>query len=484
MRPKKTTTTMKLQLALLLVACSVTHAFLSPAQRPLARHVRHPIVNTKQQRDVAVLLFRDMFKKLKRDKSNDDESSTSSTESDSSDTITGMAVDSTSFFVSDINTTAPTATATAEETPEARALKLRAQAARIRLEAEKGQVELTLEKISKLDDKLNKIKSKPENGTADNDEQRRELEEALSVLKSQLVTDENGEVSFVPAPMKPVVSSENSIKSSREELKAASSIPWDKKLNTEERNPAPVLSNDELQEITMKYNDAPKFLRVMLAKIAGVTNEDKIDPDKLNATEIISTFFQDEQQMEQQTAYMRTNTSDARALIERAYERSENMDYVPVPSQRDIDNKVEELQNLPGWMKKFVTGKTNDTDIALDLLTDERERRVGRKKKGESLFNGFGGDEDETIGRDGESIKENGGTFRRLFGEDESTEGSRPLTDDISLLMESTFPASTRKEGDAPSERDVNAFLNDVLGSTKAFLPEGDPASVPGGWVS
>eukprot|EP00956_Cyclotella_meneghiniana_P033018 scaffold92765_cov67-Cyclotella_meneghiniana.AAC.5 len=481
---------MKIQLVLLLVTCSaVANAFLSPVQQPLARRIRHPNVNIKQKRDVAVFLFRDMFNKLKRDKSNDDESNASNTVSDSSDTTTERTVDSTAFFASDTNDTytAPTATATTaaaeEETPEAKALKLRAQAARIRLEAEKGQVELTLEKISKLDDKLNKIKSKKEDGTSNNsDKQQQELEEALSVLKSQLVTDENGEISFVPAPIKPVMVSKNSTKSSREEIKSASSVPWEEKLNTEERNPAPVFTNEELQEITMKFNDAPEFLRVMLAKIAGVTNEDKVDLDKLNATEIITTFYQDEQQVEQQTEYIRVNTSDARALIERAYEQSGDKNYVPMPLQRDIDNKVEELQNLPGWMKKFVTGKTNDTDIALDLLMDERERRVREKKKGKSLFNGFGADEDETIGRDGESINENGGTFRRLFGEDESAEGSRPMTDDISLLIESTFPASTRKEGDAPSDRDVNAF-HDVLGSTRAFLPEGDPVPVPGGWI-
>lgn len=119
------------------------------------------------------------------------------------------------------------------------------------------------------------------------------------------------------------------------------------------------------------------------------------------------------------------------------------------------------------------------------MLTDEyEEKNKNKNSKGRSFFNIFGNDKaDGKIGRDGERMDKEGGTFGRMFSKDESTRGMTSR-DDLGLLMESTFPASSRKEGQTPSEREVNAFVNNVLEPTKAFLPEGNPLSVPGGWVS
>ena len=261
-----------------------------------------------------------------------------------------------------------------------------------------------------------------------------------------------------------------------------SSVPLDQKLGlnneAEERLPEFALSDEELQEIVQKFEQSPDFLKIMVARIAGF-GVDELSPDKVNATEIISQLFRDEQQIDVQTAYLKTNITDAREMLERAYAKSKDME--PNIPQSDIDEKVEQLGNLPTFVKKAITGSTNDTEIAIDLLTDEQTR-----KKGRSLFNIFGNDDNkENIGQDGERLDRDGGTFGRMFGEDESTEdgGAKPR-DDVGLLMESTFPSSTRKEGQTPSEREVNTFVNEVLGTTKAFTVEGNPLSVPGGWVS
>jgi hypothetical protein len=473
---------------LLLATCSVD-AFLSPIQRPSivinpALQVSSKPYSVQRQGTMSLNLFGDLFKKLKGDKDKDKiRVGSDKPDVPAEDDNAAKAADGKSFFVQSTDEETHNAAKTEqpeqpEETPESRAEKLRAQAARIRLEAEKGQVELTLEKISKLDEKLEKLKGK---AGADEKEQR-ELEDALSLLKSQLVTDENGEITFVPS--KPVArpSSDVPKKSLKDDLAASSSVPLDQRLNTEQKIPDLDLSDEELEQIVQKFEQAPDFLKVMVARIAGF-GVDEDSSDKLNATDIILQLYKDEQQIELQTAFMKTNTSDAREMLERAYAMSKDLE--PQIPQREIDEKVEQLGNLPTFVKKTLTGSTNDTKIAIDLLTDEyEEKNKNKNSKGRSFFNIFGNDKaDGKIGRDGERMDKEGGTFGRMFSKDESTRGMTSR-DDLGLLMESTFPASSRKEGQTPSEREVNAFVNNVLEPTKAFLPEGNPLSVPGGWVS
>ena len=483
---------MKQQAALLLATCAAATAFLSPIERPLQirtfdRHPRDVISPQRRQRDVSANLFGDFFKKLKGDKSGGDNKGDSGEARDKPDApgeteTAESAVDSNTFFVQS-TPAAAAPTPDPEETPQRRAEKLRAQAARIRLEAEKGQVELTLEKISKLDAKLDNIKSKEEV----DEKQKDELEEALVALKSQLVTDDNGDVRFAlskPSPL-PIGDGLQKIDSEDgDDIKSASSVPLDKKLNTVEETMKIPLSEEELHTIAANFNESPEFLRVMLAKIAGFT----VDPEavaKINATDIVSQFYRDEQQIKQQTSFMSTNISDARDMIERAYKNSEDME-PPMPSQEAIDRKVKELSNLPTFFKKGITGTTNDTEIAIDLLKDEWSRETDKLRDGgnkRNMLNLFGRRNREVIGQDGERMdKDDTGTFSRLFSEDEST--NPVMKDDLSLLMESTFPSSTRKENSAPSEKEANAFVKDILGPTKAFVPTGNPLPVPGGWVS
>ena len=485
---------MKQQVVVLLLAtCALsTNAFLSPAQQPLQirasdRYLRDDVISPRRQRGVSANLFGDFFKKLKGDKTNDDDKDDKIQASDKSEApektkTSESAVDSSSFFVQSTGSAAAP-TPDPEETPQRRAERLKAQAARIRLEAEKGQVQLTLEKISKLDAKLNNIKEKDDV----NVKQKDELEEALLALKSQLVTDGNGDVRFVVSQpsSQPIENGPQKIDSEdNDDIIAASSVPLDKKLNAVEETMEIPLAEEELQAITANFNKSPEFLRLMLAKIAGFT----VDPEavvKSNATDIISQFYRDEQQIQQQTSFMSTKISDARDMVERAYENSEDME-PPMPSQAAIDRKVKELSNLPMFFKKGITGTTNDTEIAIDLLKDEWSRETDNLRGGgnkRNMLNLFGRGSREMIGQDGERMdKEDAGTFSRLFSEDEST--SAMVKDDLSLLMESTFPSSTRKEGGAPSEKEVNAFVNDILVPTKAFVPTGNPLPVPGGWVS
>jgi ribosome-associated translation inhibitor RaiA len=460
---------MKHLILLLLSTLGVFDAFLVPPQRQLTRPAaRHP-----QRPDVSVGLFGDFFKKLRGDKDGGEADGSKASDTDAplpekAETTPEAKADGASFFV---QSSTPPPTPQEQETPQSVAQKLRAQAARIRLEAEKSQVQLTIDKISKLDSQLQKVKMKQDAGEAVDEKERRSLEENLALLQSQLVKDEKGEISFVPPKVVPLPKANAT--SSREStiVKIDSSVPAEERLVTQESIPPP-LSEEDLQAIVQKYNEAPEFLRTMIAKIAGFAD------DPSNSTAIINQLYQDEQQIELQTAFLRTNITESRSMLERAYAKSKDLE----PSQAEIEDKVEQLGNLPTFVKKLITGSTNDTEIALDLLREQGKRN---KKKIEGGLFGFTKDKtkDNVIGRDGERLDKNSGTFDRMFTQDEDTETIPSLNNDLSLLMESTFPKSTRKEGETPSQKEVNTFINQVLGVTGAFVPEGEALLVPGGWV-
>jgi hypothetical protein len=478
-------------------AISTSYAFLSPVSRhPLQLRTggeRNFDISRQQQKqhrgDVSMGLFGDLFKKLKKPGDEEDESEPNA--NSSSELPTENAGNTFEAGIENNASANEVHRVNEEESALSQAEKLRAQAARIRLEAEKRQVELTLEKISKLNSKLDHIKSQE---SVDTKEQK-ELEGALLALKNQLVTNDKGEVKVA----QPVVASSTSSATSTAEMgtfslpKSSSSSYKVKAASVEKKNN---LSVEELQELAQKYDRAPEFLRILIAKIAGFGVDETTAGaiDRLNSTDIIQQLYKDESQLKDVSSgsFIKTETEDARAMLERSYERSTSIEDMeaPTPTKEQIMAKMQDLQQVPTFFKDFVSGGKNDTQIAIDLLKDEWRRekdKRGGKKSG--FFNLFGENtkrEDKgEIGRDGERMDlENGGTFSRMFTEDESMDETSYRQSDVSLLMESTFPSSTRKEGESPSERQVNAFVNDVLAPTRAFVPSGNPIPVAGGWVS
>lgn len=83
--------------------------------------------------------------------------------------------------------------------------------------------------------------------------------------------------------------------------------------------------------------------------------------------------------------------------------------------------------------------------------------------------------------------KKKGGFFNSLFDEKDDKKGevgrNGQSKTDLSFLMESLYPKSTRKEDQTPDKRQADAFMNDIVAPTKAFLPDSNPVSVPGGWI-
>ena len=342
--------------------------------------------------------------------------------------------------------------------PQEQAEQLRAAAERTRLEAEKMEAVLSLEKIAKLEKELG---SKAVEKDADRAAQiRRDIDS----LKRKL----NGEdVAPVPAP-RPVKSVESELETDADAAEESGVASTDRSslvtatavLGPEKKSYEPLPAN-ELQDRVQKYEQAPKFMREIVARTAGV---DFMDVSEVNATALVVKLHEDE------LKYLDIEKSVA--------ERNQGND--PNFSQEQIDAKVKELENVPQFVKNLY-GKDakNDTAIALQMLQTEYESDNMKRQLMRALEEGSEND------REGPTLsptnKPNGGNDKAtsgstLFGEvEEKSEMER--------MMESLYPKSTRKEGTVPSQAQANILMADVMTKIKRFSPSGKPEEVPGGYI-
>ena len=255
--------------------------------------------------------------------------------------------------------------------PLAQAKKLKAQAARIRLEADKRQVELTLEKIAKLNKKLEQLKR--QDVIVEKDQQS--LEEQLQMLKSQLIKDEKGE-------MKPVAASVKAVKKQSTATGTASSSPKKDLSVTVSRTS---LSAEEMAKQVKRFQEAPEFMKVLVAKTVGFGVDDSTPGavDRLNATDIVQKLYDDKidyKSIISQSGFANGSEEErARAIIERAYEKSADDSETPTFPKEQIEAKVKELADIPQFLKGMVNKEFNDTEIAIMLLEEEF---MEKQKKG------------------------------------------------------------------------------------------------------
>jgi hypothetical protein len=321
---------------------------------------------------------------------------------------------------------------------------------------------------------------------------QKSLEEELVRLKSQLTTDEVGEVKIV-APVA-VKSTLSSTKGATISVSPSSSTQSSEKAIPPPSPSRPSLAASELNERVQRFQDAPEFLQVLIAKIVGFDGS----VDRLNATEIVQKMYDDEMKYIKSDFSDKSEEQKAREMIERAYKNSrdtnddDNDDYKDMPTftQEQIQAKVKELEDIPQFLKNMVV--KNETELATMLLEDEWIDKNKKKTNDNGGFFGlFGGDtnnEKGEIGGDGERIDIGGtrGAFSRMFSDDSSLNGTsygQPRSD-VDFMMNSLYPQSVRKEGQTPEKRLVDAFLNDIVAPTKSFTPSDNPLSVNGGWVS
>ena len=234
-------------------------------------------------------------------------------------------------------------------------------------------------------------------------------------------------------------------------------------------------------------------MQILVAKMVGSDNKSSVD--MLNATEIVQKLYDDEMNYIHSDFRNKSEEQKAREMIERAYRNSrdakddDDNDDMPIFTEEQIQAKVKELEDIPQFLKSMVIA--NETELATMLLEDEWIDKNKKKKSKGGFFGLFSGDTDNEkgeIGRDGERLDIGGtrGAFSRMFSDESSLNGTsygQPLSD-VDFMMNSLYPQSTRKEGQTPEKRLVDAFLNDIVAPTKAFTPSDNPLPVNGGWVS
>jgi hypothetical protein len=390
--------------------------------------------------------------------------------------------------------TSPTPTSAAEE--------LRARAARIRLEADRCQVELTLDKIEKLNIKLDVLKKKNGDTTI--------LEEELGRLKTQLTKMEEPSTIMSSSssssllleantPIVTVYQVSSSTSSTMDEVQSSSS-----EASSLRATPPSAM---DVEERIRKYKEAPEFVRTLVAKTVGF---DVDDINKLDAANVVQKVFDVDIDIDDRAAVVGKTDRDA---IERAYLRSpsgdggemdnSDDDEMPKFTEEEIQAKVKELEDVPQFLRNLVT--LNETELATSLLEDEWiEEREAKKKleNGGGFFGLFGNrrgddegnsDEKGEVGNDGERTDLDGrGTFGRMFSS--SVGSSMNVTsslngipgmpqNEVDFMMNSLYPKTTRKEGETPDQKTLSMFLNDVVAPTKAFTPTSDPISVSGGYI-
>lgn len=343
--------------------------------------------------------------------------------------------------------------------PQEQAEQLRAAAERTRLEAEKMEAVLSLEKIAKLEKELG---SKAVEKDADRAAQiRRDIDS----LKRKL----NGEdVAPVPAPrpVKSVEEEESKTVGGAEKSGAASAdrsslVTATAVLEPEKKSYEP-LPADELQKRVQKYEEAPKFMREIVARAAGI---DFMDVSEVNTTALVTKLHEDE------LKYLD---------IEKSVTERNQGDAAPNFSQEQIDAKVKELENVPQFVKNLY-GKDakNDTAIALMMLQSEYENDNMKRQLMRAL------EEGSENAREGPTLSP---TNKPTGSSDKATSGSTLFgameeKSEIERMMESLYPKSTRKEGTVPSQAQANILMADVMTKIKRFSPSGKPEEVPGGYI-
>jgi len=382
------------------------------------------------------------------------------------------------------STVTPTATVTPPsepQTPLERAQALLAQAKRVRLEAERMDVVLTLDKISKIEVELGGPKA------LEDEERRGVLKGQMRDLKKKLGggDDDEDDGAGTGSGGQGVDAAPSGSGGT-----ATSSVPKESRAqSTESRE----LSADDLQARVEAFEKVPEFMRKAVAGAVG------IDPEGINSTELVLKIYEDE-----------VRDLDATAMNE-----DQGTDDAPKFTQQEIDETVQQLQDVPGFFKNiFVDGEKNDTEVAVTILTNNLSKPISQSEIDEKLeqmswIPSFMRGNNETklaidlieMGRYMDDVEE------RELGKKSpsSVEGGAeneasnstiiPAFDFLynkfgpeigtptDNLIEGCFPKECRREGEEPTEAQAKIVLEDVLAKNNTWNILGEPEKVPGGFI-
>ena len=362
-----------------------------------------------------------------------------------------------------------------------RAKALKAAAARATLEAERMDAELSLNKIDRLEEELEReSKSGMSDGDGDSDDGKwkMKLERAVEIrsqieqLRKRLEGDDGaGVVASRATTVSP--------------LYDVSDL-GDGKVGTK-LNLGPLedmtyegLSREEMTARVQKFDRSPKFMRDLISGIAGVEGVDDggaSTSSEVNSTELIMKLHRDEQR------FIRGQLTAQAEFGAAISDRTDK----PRFSREQIENKERELSVVPQFMKNlFGEDGKNSTLLAIRMLEEEWEgdkmgRSMGRSIMGKGDDAKKGNDaEKDSDGGFGSGLFGSGGGGGLIGGDNDS---NLPVTPTEQMMM-SQYPKSVRKDdGTGPTESQANILCTDVLGKIKLFNPNGKPEAVPGGYL-
>ena len=397
------------------------------------------------------------FSDMNNINSNDDAPSNDTAEEDSKSGGIAVAVKEAEHKESEhekaLVASAAAASAVVAKSPTDLATELKLQAEQARLEAQIMDTKLTIEKISKLEARLD--------GNGLKAEEESDIRRQIAVLKAKLdgtskmesaapLASTASTSSAVPSPESasstastPTSTASASNSSSDDDIssliavneseknKSATTIELEKKI--------PPISEKELKERSEAFLRTPKVLQQMTAAAAGFK-------DTTNVTGIIKQMHKDEQ-ME--------------ILKKKARERKK-----PEPlDEKTFEQALEGYMNLPLPIQDMIARSAglengrNATDVISKL---EKDGRLFPNEDG--MQAGF---EVSTDIVDSSEIDV-------IFQDMKKLEKDK--------YIESMLPSETRKVEGIPTDEDINVFFSQVL-SNKNFNPTDKPVNIPGGFL-
>lgn len=477
----------------------------------LGKHVyENPILQSQRRVDTKLYFFRKIFRQNKDDDDIDDDSQkeqevlTNTNGNEENMTESNLKTKASMPFFAKVvgrnvekqptetkSETNPLPKEKKQLSPIEQAKALRDQAEKARLEAEKLDIVLTLEKIEKLEKQLASKKVREDPSKAE------DVKKQIQVLKTKLDGDENKN----PNPEHVAETINEVLMKDKSAVVDGAPAHHKKDLDTvlesvvaqsKAKVANDTLSLSDIESRVQHFNDAPQFMKDLVAKANGM------DMNDLNTTELVIKLYEDEKYFNVQNAacdyvnvpeftqeqidevleavkmvpqfiknmygdeLKNNDTAIAIMMLEEEW-REGRLVEMPEITQKMIDDKLEEFQ----WIPQFLRGD-NDTALAIELIKSDY-RRNGRKYKQGSI------DERKDDTDVSSTSSNNGGLFG--FGRN-----SREKTDKENMV-EALFPQSTRKEGEELSKDLIQSCISDVLSKDNVWMMTGPPEKVPGGFI-
>ncbi|KAG7360374.1 peptidase M50 family protein [Nitzschia inconspicua] len=303
---------------------------------------------------------------------------------------------------------------------------LRAKAERARLEAERMDAELTLSKIDKLERQLIKAKSKGDSIV--------DLQRQLDALQAKLRGDPPPTITAAPKPTPAVEPVERRTVTSSETLSQdiSASVTDEDVLKAARK-----MSSEDSTILTLDDDDLtllPEFIVKILANIVGIEGYGR--DENMNKTEVLRRW---EMVKNLDYSFMANYTSPT---------------FTPAQIAEAKKAIQEEISELPVSDRMVEKAGGNATQLALYALEYQAFIETNSAKVNKMPL------QDITPEFIQDLINENAG-----FG-----------------LFSSIYPKCTRKEGQEPTQAQVDALVKTVLPAAK-FSSSSKPEKVPGGYI-